>query len=354
MQNVIMIGCDLHDKNMLLKIAVNRDAAVQKIVGNTAAERKVMIEELTVQAKKIGAKEILFAYEASGLGYTLHDELRAAGIDCRVLAPSKMALSNKQRSNKTDAKDAEHILELVRAYKLAGNRLPEVTVPNAQQRDDQERVRGRDDLTRKQTRLKAQIRALLKRNGIEKRADLGTSWTQKWRAYLDELCKKGLPAGARAQLSSLVRQLANVSEEIALCDADLRKLARTPRHRKQIKALTAMAGVGIFTALTFLAEMGDLKRFKNRRQVGSYVGLAPSSHESGKIDDRKGHITRQGPSRLRKVLCQAVWACIRSDPKEAAFYEGLKVKNAGKAKIGVVAVMRRMAIKMWHKAQEAA
>ena len=354
MKNVIMVGCDLHDKNMLLKIALNRDLSVQKIVGNTAAERKVMIEDLHALAKKNSAKEILFAYEASGLGYTLHDELRASGIDCRVLAPSKMVQSTKQRSNKTDAKDAEYILELVRAYKLAGNRLPEVTVPSAQLRDDQERVRGRDDLTRKQTRLKAQIRALLKRNGIEKRADLGTSWTKKWRAYLNGLGKKGLPVGAQSQLNSLVRQLDNVCEEIALCDADLSKLAKTERHRKQIKALTAMAGVGIFTALTFIVEMGDLKRFKNRRQVGSYAGLAPTSHESGKIDDRKGHITRQGPSRLRKVLCQAVWACIRSDPKEAVFYEGLKAKNAGKAKIGVVAVMRRMAIKMWHKALEAA
>ena len=215
-------------------------------------------------------------------------------------------------------------------------------------------MRGREDLTRKQTRLKAQIRALLKRNGVEKRADLGASWTQKWRAYLVGLCKKGLPEGARKQLGSLIRQLTSVCEEIGLCDAELRKLARTPRHRKQIKALTAMPGIGIFTALTFLVEMGDLKRFKNRRQVGSYAGLAPSSHESGKIDDRKGHITRQGPSRLRKVLCQAVWARIRSDPNEAKFYEGLKAKNAGRSKIGVVAVMRRLLIRMWHKAKEVA
>src|SRR5450755_2638053 len=116
MQNVIMIGCDLHDKNMLLKIAVNRDPSMQQIVGNTAAERQRMIERLKTQAEERGAKEILFAYEASGLGYRLHDELRAAGIDCRVLAPTKMAQSHKQKSSKTDAKDAEHILELLRAH----------------------------------------------------------------------------------------------------------------------------------------------------------------------------------------------------------------------------------------------
>lgn len=354
MQNVIMIGCDLHDKNMLLKIAVNREASTQKVVGNTAVERKHMIEELQLLAKRAGAKEIVFAYEASRLGYQLHDELHAAGIDCRVLAPTKMPQSHKQKSSKTDAKDAEHILELLRAHKLAGNKLPEVTVPSAQQREDQEVVRARDDLSRKQTRLKAQIRALLKRNGIEKRAEVGTSWTKKWRAYLEHLCRKGLNPGAQVALKTLLRQLQNVREEIAYCDTEVRKLARTQRHRKQVKALTAMAGVGVFTALTFLTEMGDLNRFKNRRQVGSYAGLAPSSHESGKIADRKGHITRQGPSRLRKVLCQAVWARVRSDPQEGACYARLKAKNAGKSKIGIVAVMRRLAIRMWHTAKATA
>ena len=353
MQNVIMIGCDLHDKNMLLKIAVNRDPAVQKVIENTALKRKQMIEELLAIAQQANAKEILFAYEASGLGYQLHDELRAAGIDCRVLAPTKMAQSRKQKSSKTDAKDAEQILEYVRAYKLAGNKLPEVTVPKAQQREDQEVVRAREDLSRKQTRLKAQIRALLKRNGVEKRAELGSSWTKMWRAHLDQLCKNGLNPGARVALKTLLRQLQNVSEEIAICDAEVRKLAKTQRHRKQVKALTGLAGVGIFTALTFLTEMGDLKRFKNRRQVGSYAGLAPTSHESGKIDNRKGHITRQGPSRLRKVLCPAVWARVRSDPDEGACYARLKAKNAGKAKVGVVAVMRRLVIKMWHMAKTA-
>jgi transposase len=354
MQNSIMIGCDLHDKNMLLKIAFNREASVQKVVSNTAAERKKMIEEVHALAAKAGTKDILFAYEASGLGYHLHDELHAAGIDCRVLAPTKMAQSQKQKSNKTDAKDAEHILEIVRAHKLAGNKLPEVTVPGVQQRDDQEIVRTRHDLSSKQTRLKAQIKTLLKRNGVTAPVELGAGWTKKWRAFLERLCSgKALGQGARIALKLLLLQFDNVVEVIATCDEAISKLGRTQRHQKQVKALTALSGVGLFTALTFLTEMGNLKRFKNRRQVGSYAGLSPTSHESGNIADRKGHITRQGPSRLRRVLCQAVWARVRSDPVEGACYERIKAKNAGKAKIGIVAVMRRLVIKMWHVAQAA-
>jgi len=206
-------------------------------------------------------------------------------------------------------------------------------------------------LSSKQTRLKAQIKGLLKRHAIARPSEAGASWTKKWCAFLKRLCSgKTLGMGARIALKTLLSQFNNVVEEIAFLDAEVRKLGQTERHQKQVKALTAMSGVGVFTALTFLTEMGDLTRFKNRRQVGSYTGLSPTSHESGNIADRKGHITRQGPSRLRRVLCQAVWARVRSDPQEGACYERIKAKNAGKAKIGIVAVMRRLAIKMWHVA----
>jgi transposase len=354
MENVIMIGCDLHDKNLVLKIAMNREASRLKVVANTAAERRRFIAELLADATKHSVEEILFGYEASGLGYSLHDELEASGIDCRVLAPTKMPQSHKQKSQKNDANDAEAILEHLRNYKLAGARLAEVRVPTAQQRADQEIVRAREDLTRKQTRLKAQIRGLLKRNGIAKPADAGSGWTVKWRVFLAQLSKKGLSAGAQVALKTLLRQLQNVNEEIGVLDTELRKLAKTPRHCKQVKALTRLQGVGLVTALTFLTEIGDMTRFKNRRQVASYTGLSPSSRESGKITDRKGHITRQGPSRLRKALCQAAWSQVRSDPKEKECYEKLKAKNPGKTKIGLVAVMRRLVIKMWQVAKKAA
>jgi transposase len=337
-----------------LQSAINLEVPTQRTIANTVAGRQRYIAELLADAKKNNCKEILFAYEASGLGYQLYDELKAAGIDCRVLAPTKMPQSHKQKSKKNDANDAKAIFEHLRNYKLAGAELAEVRVPPPQQRADQEIVRAREDLTRKQTRLKAQIRGLLKRNGVEKPADAGDSWTVKWRAFLEQLSKKGLNAGAQVALKTLLRQLQNVNDEIRTLDSELRKLARTKRHWKQVKAVTKLKGVGIVTALTFLTEIGDMTRFKNRRQVAAYTGLSPSSRESGKIDNRKGHITRQGPSRLRKALCQAAWSQVRSDPTEKKLYENLKAKNPGKAKIGLVAVMRRLAIKMWHAAKDAA
>ena len=79
----------------------------------------------------------------------------------------------------------------------------------------------------------------------------------------------------------------------------------------------------------------------------------PSSDESGEADDRKGHITHQGPGRVRKVLCQAVWGRVRSDPEEAEVYRRMVERNPKHKKIAVVGCMRRLAILMWHLGLEA-
>ena len=102
--------------------------------------------------------------------------------------------------------------------------------------------------------------------------------------------------------------------------------------------------------MVFLTELGDLNRFSNRRQLAAYLGLAPASFESGERNDRKGHITRQGPARVRKLLCQAAWARVRTDERTKATYERLVARNPKHKKIAVVACMRRLGIEMWHRA----
>ena len=85
----------------------------------------------------------------------------------------------------------------------------------------------------------------------------------------------------------------------------------------------------------------------------AYLGLVPSSQESGEADDRKGHITRQGSGCLRWALCQAAWAAVRSNPAVREIYERLLAKNPKKKKISLVGVMRRLAVTMWHRGLEA-
>jgi transposase len=103
--------------------------------------------------------------------------------------------------------------------------------------------------------------------------------------------------------------------------------------------------------MTFLAELGDVRRFRNRRQLSSYLGLVPSSYETGEDDDHKGHITHMGPARIRKVLNQAAWTIVRKDPIWKARYGPLSERR-GKMK-AIVAIMRKLGIELWHRAMAA-
>jgi transposase len=351
-----MIGCDLHDKTMLLKIAEGRDEAQTRSVANTATGRAKMIADLRERAVAAGGARVLFAYEASGQGFGLYDQLTDAGIECHVLAPTKIARSQRQASQKTDEKDAQHLVELLRAHVLAGNELPSVWIPDPLTRDDRELVRLRLDAAEKVTILKAQIQSLLKRSGVRRDSESGKGWTRLFRGWLiHTLCESSAsPLGpcTRLTLRSLLRQLDSLEGEIRTLDADVHTLAAAPRYAAAVEEMTtSLCGVGVLTALVFLTELGDLSRFANRRQLAAYLGLAPRSNESGEVRDRKGHITRQGSSRVRKLLCQATWSRVRYDREEEKAYARLVAKNPKKKKIAVVASMRRLAIRMWHRGQ---
>ena len=170
MSNVIMIGCDLHEDFLLLKMATGLENPETRSWKNTVRERQRMVADLKARAKKAGASRVVFAYEASAAGYGLYDQLPAAGFEAYVLAPTKIPTTMRQKKEKTDEKDALVLLNLVRAFVLAGNPLPAVWIPDAQTRDDREMVRTRLDISKKISHLKNQVKSLLKRNQVRRPA----------------------------------------------------------------------------------------------------------------------------------------------------------------------------------------
>ena len=345
-----MVGCDLHDKNMLIKAAHNREEPVQQSFNNTPGGRKKMVSVLKKKSEDADNARIAFAYEASFLGFGLYDELTDAGIDCYVFAPTNIPRSVKHRRRKTDARDAQRVFEVIRGHFLAGNKMPSVWIPDHQTRDDRELVRMRLGVKKKATAIKAQINILLKRNKYRKPGNIGTNWTKKHRTWLAKSAgsESVLPSGTRFALNSLIRQLMTMEEEIACLDKQIKILAQINRYALPVRELSKLKGVGILTAMVYLTEMGDLRRFKNRRQIGAYLGLVPSSHESGDKNDRKGHITHQGSGRVTGVLCQATWSRVRTDTIEKAAHERIAKRNPKHKKIAVVASMRRLGVRMWH------
>ena len=347
----IFVGIDLGDKNSVARIAVDLEKSERFGFINNRQGRRRLFEEVKRRSEQAGGAQIIMAYEASSCGFVLRDEAEALRMKCGVLAPTKMDKSVEQRKHKNDDRDAADVLEKVRAHVLAGNRLPTVWVPDAPTRDDRELVRGRLELAEKQSQSKAQIRMLIKRHGLEKPSGLGAGWTVGYRRWLKTLSESEQPLGwsTRQALSSLLRQLEFLDAELERMQKPLEQLAKAPRHHAIIQELTQEAGVGVLTAMVYRTEIGHAGRFGRSRQVGKFVGLTPTSHESGQQNDRKGHISRQGPRRLRKVLCQASWVHIAHDDQARDRYQRLVLRNPKKKKIALVAVMRRLAVRLWHR-----
>ena len=349
MSKVIMVGCDLHDDSGLIRFAVGDGKPEQASFSNERLGRELLVERLQCLAQQHGARRIVFVYEASGQGYGLSDFLHERGIECHVLSPTHLPKTAKSAKQKTDSKDAQMLLEQVRGFVLAGNPLPVVWNPPQRLRDDRELVRSRVDAADDITRIKLQIVSLLKRYEILKPSWYTSRWSQRFVKWLHERVSDLDPVVAPVLESLIDRYGLYLSEQHKL-DKAIKKLSQADRYRDSCQELRKLPGVGLLTAMTFLTEMGDLERFHNRREVAAYLGLCPACFETGQANDRKGRITRQGPARLRKMLCQAAWVSLR-DEEVKQTYHRIKGGKANRTKKALVALMRRLGIKMWHRAK---
>ena len=346
----IMLGVDVHDATLVIKLAVDTEKPETLRYENAPEGRRRLWKELRSRVKNHRGGRVVLAYEASCQGFGLYDEATAEGFECHVLAPTKIARSAHQRRRKTDEEDAQGLLEIVRGHVLAGNALPTVWVPDPQTREDREIVRSRLDVAEKLSGLKAQVQTLLKRHGQRRPGATGKGWTNGFEAWLRGLTgpHSALPHGARVALATLRRQQDALEAETARLDDEVAALTEQVRYAEPARVLAGVKGVGILTAMVVLTELGDLSRFTNRKEIGAYLGLVPSSYESGQSGERKGHITHQGPWRVRRVLCQCIWSRIRTDPAEKIVYARIAAKNPKHKKVAVVAMMRRLAVLLWH------
>ena len=156
MTNTIICGMDAHDNTLSNRIGVNRETPETKTVKNTQDGRQKLFHYLRALAQKNEEARIIVAYEASPLGFGIYDDSVESGIECHILAPTKMPKAVNDKKRKYDERDAQRIFEMSRAHVLAGNDLPDIWIPDHQTRDDRELVRSRLDAGKKLTALKTQ------------------------------------------------------------------------------------------------------------------------------------------------------------------------------------------------------
>jgi transposase len=163
-------------------------------------------------------------------------------------------------------------------------------------------------------------------------------------AKFHEALAPRLEESGREALASYRRVLQATQGELAGSRRALQALAQSPRWRAPARILMSLPGVGLVTAMTILAELGDYRRFQSRGQVAAYAGLAPIVRDSAEKVGR-GPISRRGPALLRWVLVEAAWVAVRTPGLYAQLFAEL---SRGKpATVAIVAVARRLLVDGW-------
>lgn len=343
---VTYVGLDVHQNS----VAAVWGRAKETPQSLTVAANEAGFEQLN---RAIGTSEAVWGvYEASSCGFEAYDLLTALGWKMAIVAPTHLEKSVRSRKRKTDLRDAKRLWELLMAHGELGAELPQIWIPSRELQEEREVVRRRLRLGEDSCRVKNRITSLLRMQRIPRPEALKTPWSGKHVAWLWEVAKReSLSRWVRITLESLLRELEFVRKEIEVLDEAISELAKAPKYQGAIERMTQYAGVGVLTAMTYATAIGDADRFHNRGQIGSYFGLVPSSYESGEADDRKGHITRLGSARVRKVLGQAAWLLVNRDARWKQKFKGIEGRRG--PKIAIVAIMRELAIELWHQMKSA-
>src|SRR5215468_8948630 len=320
------VGLDIHTKRIAFCVLSEKGQLVQR------GQVRGVEEMLRVLKGLPGRFEV--CYEAScGYGH-YHDLLRPLAARVLVAHPGQLRLIFRSKS-KNDRNDAERLAKL-----LFLGETPTVHVPSLDVRTWRELINCRSQVIAKRTRAKNGLRALLRGAGVVPPKSPGL-WTQKGLAWLRQL---ELPtASQRLRRDLLLEEVEALNGQVRRIEQELnRRAQQTPA----VARLRSIPGVGMRTAEAVAAFIDDPDRFRHAKAVGRYFGLVPCQDQSGD-KNRLGHITREGPPVVRRLVAEAAWQAIRRSPTVRAFFERTQRGDPQRKKIAVVATAHYLVRVMW-------
>ena len=322
----VYVGIDVHRKRSQVAV-VSEDGTVQvnKNVVNGSGPMLRLIGDLPAGTP--------VAFEAAfGWGW-LVQLLEDYGFEPHMVHPlrCKAIASARLKNNKVDA--------AILAQLLRADLLPEAWIAPPKVRQLRALLRHRASLVRVGTQQRNRIHAVAADHGYDRSASYWTGPGRGWLAELD------LPPASREIVTDCLAVIDGLAPVIDRIDGELHQHARgDPR----VTVLRTLPGVGEFTALVMVAEIGDISRFGSARKLASWAGLTPTVRGSD-LKVRHGNISKQGSAWLRWVMNQAAQTAKRS-PDFAATYSSI-ARRRGK-KIATIAISRKLLTRAWHLLSE--
>jgi transposase len=291
---ITYVGLDVHKEPIVIAPAESGNRGEVREYGkipNTPAAVKTAAAKLAR-----GGSELRFCYEAGPCGYGIQRQLAASGHGCVVVAPSLIPRRPGDRI-KTDRRDAINLAKLHRAGELTA-----VWVPDQTHEAIRDLVRARLAAVRTLRQARQQLSGFLLRQSHHYHRP---AWTQMHRRWLGGL-----------RFEQPVHHIV-LEDCITAVEAATARRDRLQAHIEAVlpdwslapvvRALQALRGMALVAAATLIAELGDITRFTNPRQLMAYLGLVPSEHSSGGTR-RQGGITKAGNGAARRMLIEAAWS----------------------------------------------
>jgi transposase len=312
------VGLDVHKSRSSMTILDDNGALFKRL-----EVRGPWPELMDAVAREV-PRPFRICYEAScGYGY-LHDQFNrlAAGVSVAHPGQLRLIFRSKKKNDRVDGGKLAKLLYL--------DEVPGVHVPGVDVRAWRGLIEYRRRLLQSRTGVKNQVRALLRGLGIDAGGRGRGLWT---RSGLQALRDKDLPEGDRLRMEIMLDELSGLTAKVKRVE---KQLAATAAGHPGVALLMTIPGVGVRTAEAFVAYVDDVSRFARVSQIGSYFGLVPCQDASADRN-RLGHITRDGPSCVRALACEAAWQGVRRSPTVKAFFERVMKGQEQRKKIALVA-----------------
>ena len=352
-EHTLYAALELSKNSWLLAIQFpDRDnPSLHPIKGGDADGLVAKLDAARQRLAKVSGRvpKVILCYEAGYDGFWLARFLEPRGIDCRVMDPASLQVDRRARRVKTDRIDVENIAS--HADRLVPRRAPCLLHGGHSEREEEDLRRShreRDRLVRERTAHINRIKGLLFAQGIR---GINVKSRHKTLTPADLVTGDG-----RALPERLAREIAREIERLALVQEQLREIERerdlaptpceaTERKRHQLLRLN---GIGAASA-PILAREVYYRQFANRRQVASYIGLAPSPYDSGESRRSQG-ISKAGNSLVRAVMIQTAWMWLKHQPNSALsqwFHQRTEGQSKRMRCVMIVALARKLAIALW-------
>ena len=318
----MIIGCDFHPSwQQVCWVDTETGECGERKLVHATGDAKMFYQQL--------APPVLIGMEATGNSQWFVELVEDLGHEIWIGDAAQIRASYV-RKQKTDKRDAAHILKLV-----VEGRFPRLWTPNREQRDLRQLVLHRHKLVEIRSRVKNELQHLSMNKGMQKKRTL---WSQAGQKMLRELPLKPWAACRREDLLGLLGML---NQQVGTLDAAVQKAAE---ENPQAKLLMTQPGVGPNTALAFVLTIGEVRRFPRGKQIGSYLGLIPREESSGGRQ-KLGAISKQGNRLLRSLLVEAAQNAVRCDPGFRKQY--LHRCHQKPKAVAKVAAARKLAVRLY-------